>query len=161
MLMTNPTQMQVQTAVEALLESDETQLYEQLGIRVTAMTQEPALAGDYSPDLRSEELAMGPLEDLRKLGQRIYGRWEKETYSMVCGQSTEDAADRKSIVDAFGIGGTAVAAYLATALVSTFGLAPAIAAVIAALVVRRFFRPAYQEFCGAWSERLSAGTPSR
>jgi biopolymer transport protein ExbB/TolQ len=54
--------------------------------------------------------------------------------------------------------GGGVAAYLATALVATFGLAPAIAAAIAAIVVRRFFKPAYQEFCKAWSERIAKAT---
>jgi hypothetical protein len=42
----------------------------------------------------------------------------------------------------------------AKCLISAFGLTPAIAAVIAAIVVKRFLRPAYEEFCVVWGERL-------
>jgi hypothetical protein len=44
---------------------------------------------------------------------------------------------------------------MATLLASHFGVAPAIAAVTAAIAVKRFFRPAYQEFCTYWNERIT------
>jgi hypothetical protein len=53
----------------------------------------------------------------------------------VCGTGSVDGADRKKLAEAFGVGGTAVAAMITAGLASTFGLAPAIAAVIAGIVV--------------------------
>jgi hypothetical protein len=151
---------QAEAAVASLIESDESQLYEQLGIRARAIEQNPAVAGSFDPPVTFDAAAMGPIEDIRNLGIRIFRRWEKEAYGLACGKSADEAADRKAIGEAFGIGVTAVAALITTALVNAFGLAPAIAAVIAAIIVKRFFRPAYQEFCEFWGERLSAEASS-
>lgn len=143
------------SAVASLVESDESQLYEQLGIRVTAIEQRPEIAGSFSPPIVFDEVAMGSLDSLRDLGRRIFQRWERSAFDLVCGTTLSDEGDRKTLADAFGVNSTAAAALMATLLVGHFGVAPAIAAVIAAIVVKRFFRPAYQEFCTFWSERIS------
>jgi hypothetical protein len=80
----------------------------------------------------------------------------REAFGLVCGTGSGDGGDRKKLAEAFGVGGTAVAALITAGLASTFGLAPAIAAVIAAIVVKRFLRPAYEEFCVVWGDRLAA-----
>jgi hypothetical protein len=151
---------QAEVAIASLIESDESQLYEQLGIRSKAIEENPEVAGNFDPLLTFDAAAMGPLEDIRKLGQRIFRRWEKEAYILVCGTSAGEEADRKAISDAFGIGATTVATFIATGLINTFGLAPAIASVIAVIIIKRFFHPAYQEFCAVWSERLSGSMSS-
>jgi hypothetical protein len=152
--MTNASSTQAEAAIAALMESDESQLYEELGIRSKAIGRQPEIAGSFNPALSFDQAAMGSLDEVRKLGQRIYRRWHREAYALCCGDSPDDKKDRQTISGAFGLGAAAVAASLATALVGTFGLAPAIAAVIAALVIKRVFRPAYQEFCLAWKEQL-------
>ena len=77
-------------------------------------------------------------------------------YELVCGKSAADKAMRdKLMTAASGKAGT-FAAVLAGALVSTFGWAPALAAVVAALVVKLFFKNAYVTTCDVWSKRLPA-----
>ena len=147
---------QAQPAVAKLVQADEDQLFEQLGVRAQAIAQRPELAGSFEPAVTYDQVAMGPLDAVRDIGRRIYRRWEREAYLLVCGQEDEESGDRESLMAAFGIDGSAVAAILAAGLVSQLGLAPAIAAVVAAILVRRFFRPAYEEFCAAWGERLEA-----
>ena len=149
---------EAEPAVAQLLESDEAQLYEQLGIRTAAIEQQPEIAGSFAPSVTFDAVAMGPLDSVRELGRRIFRRWESSAYGLACGTGVTDEGDRKSLADAFGVNGTAVAAFMAAMLVSHFGLAPAIAAVVAAIVVKRFFRPAYDEFCAVWGERIK-GTP--
>lgn len=149
---------EAEAAVALLIESDESQLYEQLGIRVKAIEQNPEIAGSFDPSITYDQVAMGPLDSVRNLGWRICQRWERSAYDLVCGTSVTDEGDRKSVADSFGINGTAVAALMATLLVSHFGVAPAIAAVIGAIIVKRFFRPAYQEFCAFWGERITRTT---
>jgi hypothetical protein len=145
---------QAQPAVSNLLEADPDTLYEQLGIRATALAETPQLAGEFAPAVSYDSVVMGPLDSVRELGQRIFDRWNREAYSLVCGGGEAD--DREALLKSIGVGQTAFAALLASTIVTSFGVAPAIAAVIAAIIVKRFFRPAYEEFCEEWKEKLSA-----
>jgi hypothetical protein len=143
---------QAQPAVEKLLKADESQLYEQLGIRAKAMAQDPAKSGSFEPQVTYEAAQMGLKEDVKDLGQRMFKLWNVQAYQVVCSTQVQDQQARNDMLNAFGVNETAVAAVLASLLVAQLGLAPAIAAVVAALVIKLFFRPAYEEFCGAWKK---------
>ena len=143
----------LEPAVDELLLENEDELFEQLGRRVQAIEGPSALGDQFDSEVSFDPSGAG--EALRQLGARIYQRWEREAFGLVCGTGSGDEGDRKELSEAFGVGGTAVAAMITAGLASTFGLAPAIAAVIAAIVVKRFLRPAYEEFCVVWGERLA------
>ena len=145
---------QAESAVANLLESDEDQLYEQLGIVAQAMGSNPSVSASFQPEVTYTEAAMGPMDDVRELGKRIFRRWNKEAHKLVCGSEDIDEKDRDKLRQAFGFGEVTVAGVLTGLLVTQFGLAPAIAAVLAALIAKRFFRPAYDEFCEFWKEKL-------
>jgi hypothetical protein len=138
-----------------LLQSSEDQLYEQLGIRAKAIAANPAAAGSYEPSVTYDGAAMGPLDDVRDFGRRLFNRWNREAWNLAC--SDDEGSDRKKLLEAFGGGQAAVAATLSGLLVAHFGLAPALAAIVAALALKHFFRPAYQEFCNFWQEKLPKG----
>lgn len=57
------------------------------------------------------------------------------------------------MIAALGGGDVAVASAL-TALLIHLGLAPVLAPIVAVIVAKRFFRPAYEEFCKTWKEKL-------
>jgi hypothetical protein len=135
-----------------LLQATEDQLYEQLGIRAKAIAANPAAAGSFEPAVTYDGAAMGPLDDVREFGRRLFRRWNREAWNLAC--SDDDTADRKKLLDAFGGGQAAVAATLSGILVAHLGLAPALAAIIAALALKYFFRPAYEEFCALWLKKL-------
>ncbi len=143
-------------ALTSLLDSDENQLFEQLGITVQSFGEDPSLAGEFAPAVTFDATLMGPLDGVRRLGERIFRRWEVEAHALVCGGGDDERADRKAIGDAFGLGGTAVAATMAGVLVTSVGLAPAVAAIIAAIIVKRFLQPGLEAFCQVWQERLDA-----
>jgi hypothetical protein len=145
---------QAQPAVEKLLKADESQLYEQLGIRAKAMAQDPAKSGSFEPEVTYEAAQMGFKEDVKDFGQRLFKLWSVEAYKLVCSTEAEDQQTRTDLLNAFGVSETAVAALLASLLVAQLGVAPAIAAVVAALIIKRFFRPAYQEFCVTWKKSV-------
>jgi hypothetical protein len=143
-------------AVDKLLQSDEDDLYEELGIRSRAMVRNLEVSASFSPVITAEEaVAMGPLDEAKKLGKKIFSRWNREAYHLVCGTGAEDEKDRSEIRAAFNIGAKAVATSLSGLLVSMFGLAPAIAAVIAALIIKRFFQGAIDETCAYWKGNLA------
>lgn len=145
---------QAKPAVTKLLESDPEQLFEELGIRATAVGKDPALAGSFDPTVTYDAALLGPMDDLRHFGKKFFERWSAQSYNLVCGGGLEDQNERKRLLDAFGLGRDSVAAFLAALLVVHLGLAPALAAVVAALVLRLFFRPGYEAMCAVWKEKL-------
>jgi hypothetical protein len=146
---------QAQAAMENLLKYDESQLYQQLGIRKKMLETNPTAAGTFNLEVTDDEASMMGLRDsLEELGQRLYQRWQIEAYNLICGGQAVDEADRKKLADAFGLNQMVLGAAIAGVLVSSVGLAPTIAAVIAAIAVKRFFRPGYEEFCKVWKKNL-------
>jgi hypothetical protein len=47
-----------------------------------------------------------------------------------------------------------VAGAIAGLLIANLAIAPAIATVVAALIIKLFFRPTYTEFCRVWKKNL-------
>jgi hypothetical protein len=145
---------QAEPAVEKLLRADQEQLFEQLGMRAKAIAEDPTKGSSFEPQITYDQAEMGPKEDVREFGRRLFGRWNVEVHRVICGSDPEDQKAREDLVNAFGISDVAVAAALSALLVTYLGLAPAIAAVVAALVSKRFFRPAHEEFCQVWKKNL-------
>ncbi len=146
---------QAQPAVDKLLPSDDDVLFVELANRVQAMQHNPAIGGTFDPNLPVLE-SLGVVDDLKDFGQRFFDRLSKEAYNLVCGAEAEHTEERQNLIAAFGLGKEAVAATLAATLVGYLGLAPAVAAVVAALAIRLFFRPAYGATCDVWKEKLQA-----
>jgi len=151
--MTEPTPEAI-SAAEKLRHSSESQLFEELGMRERAVERDASLASQYDLALPSDEAVMGFREDAAKFGRQLFDRWEKEAYKLLCGNAANDTADRKKLAEAFGMTDVVVSATIASALVGSFGLAAPVAAVIAAILIKRFFRPGYEEFCRFWGKTL-------
>jgi hydroxymethylpyrimidine/phosphomethylpyrimidine kinase len=146
-------------AVEKLLQSSEDQLYEQLAMRTAAIEENPALAGQFDIVGLDPATHAGRVTDgLKNVGLRIFNRWNREAFNLVCGSETKDKHDRDKLLTAFDMGSAAFASAVASSLVTGFGIAPAIAAVVASIVVTRFLRGAYEEFCTYWQENLPQPT---
>lgn len=144
---------QAEPAVAKLLNAEDDQLYEQLGIRSRGMAIDPATAGSFDSSVTYDAAHMGLKDDLKEFGKRLFQRWNKEAHQLACGGDA-DSKDREDLLKAFGVSESMVAATMAAMMVSSLGVAPAIAAVIAALAVRRFFKPGYEEFCAVWAKHI-------
>ncbi len=142
--------------VKMLLQVDENSLFEQAGLRTKANQEGSKLVTELNPTIVHDAVEMGPLDDLRELGKRVVKRWTRELHNVVCGEKDDDASDRKNILDAIGIGdGAAIAAAITAVLVGSFGVAAAVATVVAALIVKRIISPAGDEICKFWDEKLA------
>jgi hypothetical protein len=140
--------------IQSLLQSDEGQLLEQLGMRATVVTTDLKRSADPQVDLSAAEIkAMGAKDNMKALGKRILRRWNRSAYEIACGGDPDDAKTRADLQTALGIGEAAAIGVLATALIHV-GLMVALAPVVAAILVKKFFNPAYGEFCGFWKENL-------
>jgi hypothetical protein len=145
-------------AVKDLLYAEEKQLYEELAMRQKAMESDPLKAGYFDVQVMYDGSLMGPKEELVDLGRRIFKKWNAAAHGLVCGAGEVDDQDRKKLQEAFNLkegAATAVGAVLAGFLVAQLGIAPAIAAVVAAIICKRFFTPVYEEFCASWKKTLA------
>jgi len=139
-------------SVDELKNKNTDELYLELGQRLYAMQQDPSIGGSYSPELPAGIEALGATDDLKDFGQRFFKRVNAQAYALVCGVDAENSEERENVLDAFGVGKDAVAPAIAALLVLHLGMAPAISAVVATLILRVFFRPAYESMCEVWGE---------
>jgi hypothetical protein len=146
--------LQVRPATDQLMREDEDKLYLELGRRLRAMQQVPSLGGSFSPSIDTGLEPLGPAEDLEKFAHRFFDRINIQAYNLVCGKEAEDTEERQRVIDAFDIGKDAVAAAVAGLLIIQIGMAPAIAPVVAAIIIRLFFKPALGAMCDVWKEKL-------
>lgn len=142
-------------AIAKLMEADENQLYELLGFRAKAIAEDPLKSGYFEPQVTYDQAEMGIRVDVRDFGWRLFNRWNREVYDLVCNTSHKDQEDRKELVRAFGIDDVTVAAALTALLITYLGISPAIATIVATLVAKRFLRPTYDVFCEIWKENLA------
>ena len=149
---------QLEPLLKKLLKADEKQLYEILGIREKAIESDPDKRNLIDPQVTYDEAQMGTKEEVLELGQNIFERWALETYKLACGSEDTDLEERKKLVTASGVSEVAIASAITGLLITELAVPAALAPVIAAIVVRRFFRPAYEEFCKVWEKKLPKAT---
>lgn len=137
---------------DRLASADDEALFVELGRRAMAIEADPSHAGDLALAAPDSPEAWTPAFSAR--GRRLFSRIERELRGLMCGESGADAADRARLREAFGLGDEAVAAALVGALTGVLGLAPAVAAVAAALLMRLVVRPLHSETCAFWAQRL-------
>jgi hypothetical protein len=140
-------------AVEVLLQTEEQQLYEQLGLRSRLVEDDFSISGSITPGLREVDDELVSREDLAELGRRIFTEINVAAWQLLCGEEEADTEERKKLLGAFNVGQTSVAAYLTVGLIG-IGVSPFFAPVVAALAVKLFFKPTYQATCEFWKERL-------
>jgi formate dehydrogenase maturation protein FdhE len=138
-------------------ERDEESLEILVGMRAKAIEQNPALKDYVDLPLPSkyETESLEAVEDVKALGRRILNRWNKELYAIVCNTKAEEDKTRKAVLESLNLGETAVVAAVAGALLS-LGVAAAIAAALAPLIVKRFIWPAKDELCSAWGDAVKS-----
>ena len=145
---------QAKSSIANLLESNEDQLYEELGMRAKAQAQDTAKGGTFEPLITYDAKQMGALDEIRKFGWRLFNRWLVEAHKLLCGSDPADKEERQKVAKAFAVDETTVGAAVAALLISQLGLAAALAAVVAAILVKRFFYPTYELFCESLRENL-------
>jgi len=89
--------------------------------------------------------------ELQKLGKRILRRLERELHALLCGVTDVDEDDRNDL----GIGRESVIGAITLALTAGLGVAPAIAAIVAAIIMRRLAEPTIDEVCNYWFDKFT------
>jgi hypothetical protein len=141
---------------------DTKDLYEMLGARTAVLAVRPADSDNLlrDPDLasRSSEWALRTIDpgELQALGTRVFLRWSRALHGLLCGSAGEDKDLRDRLWSAITGKTGGISALLSATLVSSFGAAPAVAAIVATLVAKVILQPAGEEVCSYWAARLGA-----
>jgi hypothetical protein len=88
------------------------------------------------------------------VGKLIFRRWSRVLHNFACNSESEDADLRDRLLNAISGKSGGGVALVAAMLVASFGLSPAVAAVIAALLAKLIVAPAADEVCKAWGKTL-------
>jgi hypothetical protein len=145
----------ITTAANRLSAKDDASLELLLGMRAQAIEKSPALKEDLDFLPPYDTTTMGSIDGVKMMGRRIFKRWNKELYGVVCGEEQEDMEQRRKIMTALTISVGAAAGAVAMAL-TTFAVPAALAVVIAPIVVKRLIVPGKEEMCAAWLEEINS-----
>lgn len=146
---------------QKLLELDEDTLKAQLGIHVQEMSQD-VTAYSASIETLDESLTAIPRGVVSKgtdvsFGDRLFKRLNVKSYNLMC-SNISDLVDRgetlKQLQDAYEQSAVKAASFLVPVLITNLGLAPASAAIIAALIIKTISSATSETICEVWKEKL-------
>jgi len=156
---------EIEVLVESLWDLDEEQLAAQIGARAQAIEEDAA-------GLRTREIDSASLDsidvnvaarasiDLRLLeaGQRLFDRVNPLVYELMCQPLGNDPQTQKILDEAINQNYTKAAGMLAPVLISGLGLAPAIATLLATLILKKIANYTATEICDTWKQNLPKPT---
>ena len=152
---------EVEALIESLWELDEDELEAQIGSRAQAIEDDAAGRGIRGIDQASLDsidvgFATKGAIDLKLLesGRRLFDRVNPLAYELMCKPLGNDANTQKILDEAIGQNYTKAAGMLAPALISGLGLAPAIATLLATLIIKKIANYGATGICETWQQNL-------
>ena len=156
---------EIEVLVESLWELDEEQLAAQIGARAQAIEEDAAALGTREIDSASLDsidvnvAARASIErTLLEAGQRLFDRVNPLVYELMCQPLGNDPQTQKILDEAIAQNYTKAAGMLAPVLISGFGLAPAIATLLATLIIKKIANYSATEICDSWKQNLPKPT---
>lgn len=156
---------EIEVIVESLWELDEDQLAAQIGDRAQAIEDDAAGLGTRGIDPASLDsidvnVAARASIDLRLLesGQRLFDRVNPLVYDLMCQPLGNDPQTQKILDEAIGQNYTKAAGMLAPVLISGVGLAPAVATLVATLIIKKIANYSATAICDTWKQNLPKPT---
>ena len=156
---------EIEVIVESLWELDEDQLAAKIGDRAQAIGDDAAGLGTRGIDPASLDsidvnVAARASIDLRLLeaGQRLFDRVNPLVYELMCQPLGNDPQTQKILDEAIGQNYTKAAGMLSPVLISGLGLAPAIATLLATLIIKKIANYSATEICDSWKQNLPKPT---
>ncbi|MEG4492583.1 hypothetical protein [Microcoleus sp. D3_18_C4] len=156
---------EIEVIVESLWELDEDQLAAQIGDRAQAIGDDAAGLGTRGIDSASLDsidvnVAARASIDPRLLeaGQRLFDRVNPLVYELMCQPLGNDPQTQKILDEAIGQNYTKAAGMLTPVLISGLGLAPAIATLLATLIIKKIANYSATAICDNWKQNLPKPT---
>src|SRR3954447_24011470 len=156
----------VRAAVANLADTDEDDLYRLLALGVKTIQKHPAMAGEVAPPTRAATELGIAMPDLHALGRKLFENIARASQSIICGSDSEAGFHLQRILSSVNMDITTVTAGVATLLVGQLAIAPAVAGIVAAIVVGKVAPTSVEALCAAWSKKVAPvavpgdGTPA-
>lgn len=152
---------EIDVLVKSLWELDEEQLAVQIGDRAQAIEDDAAGLGTRGIDPASLDsidvnVAARASIDPRLLqaGQRLFDRVNPLVYDLMCKPLLNDPQTQKILDEAIDQNYTKAAGMLAPILISGVGLAPAVATLVATLIIKKIANYSATAICDTWKQNL-------
>ncbi|MEG4317513.1 MULTISPECIES: hypothetical protein [unclassified Microcoleus] len=156
---------EIEVLVKSLWELDEDQLAAQIGDRARAIGDDAAGLGTRGIDAASLDsidvnvAARASIEPrLLEAGQRLFDRVNPLVYDLMCKPLGNDPQTQKILDEAIGQNYTKAAGMLAPILISGVGLAPAVATLVATLIIKKIANYSATAICDTWKQNLPKPT---
>jgi hypothetical protein len=153
---------EVEAIVASLWELDDDVLEAQLGSRAQAIEDDVARRGARGVDPASLEsidvnVAARAAIDPRFLdaGRQLVDRVNPLVYQLMCKPLGDDAETQKILDETINQNYTKAAGMLAPVLVSGVGLAPAVATLLATLIIKKIAKTGANAICETWEKSLA------
>lgn len=126
-----------------------------VGMRAKVVSHNSALENNVDLMPEFESTTMGLVDEVKAEGRRLVMHWSKELHDLVCGRKNHNRnqEDRSLLLKSLKLSEAAVVDATAIALVG-INAAPALAAVLAPIIARRFIWPSREKLCSAWESLL-------
>jgi hypothetical protein len=139
-------------AIASLSGLSDADLFAALAQRMGQVVEGSSTIADISAPVDVDDLIRGTAS--LALGQRVFRRWSAALYNFLCGTAREEEALRSRLMSALIAKEGGAVALIAGTLVAAFGASPAIAALVATLIMHLVITPAAQEICESWAKSL-------
>jgi hypothetical protein len=152
---------ELEVIVESLWELDEDQLEAQIGSHVQAIGDDVAGRGARGVDPASLDsidvgfATKGAIDPkFLEAGKRLFDRVNPLAYNLMCKPLGDDADTQKILDEAINQNYTKAAGMLAPVLVNGVGLAPAVATLLATLIIKKVSKYIATGICDTWEKSL-------
>ncbi len=135
------------------VEDDE--LYRLMGVRLKAIERDPSTAGNFAPQVRAAELGVAPA-DLVKFGKAAFVKIGEAGHGVVCGSGAEQGFHLQRLLSSFNTDVNTITAAVTGLLIAQLAIAPAIAGVVATLVVGKIAPTSVDALCKVWGAKVAA-----
>ena len=135
---------------------DEEGLYRLLGMRMKALERDPSIAGDFAPaPIAPAELGI-TVPDLLEFGRAAFVRIAALGQSLVCGNEANQGFYLQRLLTTLGTDTATVTAAVATLLIAQLAIAPAVAGVVATIIVGKVAPTSLAALCKMWGAKVGA-----
>jgi hypothetical protein len=141
-----------QAAVGDLESSSEDDLYRLLAIRLKAMERDPQRMASFAPKIQAAELGIAAV-DLVKLGRTAFGQLAGVAGAVICAPDAPQGSHLQRLLATFGTDVGKISAAIATVLIGQLAMAPAVATIVATLVVGKIAPTSVDALCRALKQK--------